>query len=135
MKPFILKRTDIAEKIGKCPMLEFFDRVVLRDPKNLRAGGQITLPGGWTPDISEKLMRQSPRALWLLAKNEMIPVSEKQALEMIVKSGRRIEDAPLARAKTRPVGGKDAELMALRIQASLPSRGPNTRTPEVLRIR
>lgn len=126
-KPFLIQRSDVAELLGTCVLIDIFDRTKEAHSAGLRLDGSplpegapqavdgaIALPGGWTERTTQRLIGASPRALWLMARAGLIPVSETQALEAIIASGKRIERQrfPVAKVQTFKI-----PLMELKMRA------------------
>jgi len=132
-KPFVIRRVDVAAVLGTCNLIDIFDRSREANRIGLRLDGSalpggapkeapedtIVLADGWTEKNTNNLIAASPRALWLMARAGLIPLSETQALEAILASGKRIERQRFPVAKVQTV---QAPIMMLRMRAF--GRGP-----------
>lgn len=138
MEPFVLRRADVEEKVGACGLIALFDRPpsANADPNTERSATEWVFPRGWGERQTANLMAASPRALWLMAKGGVIPVTEEQALTAILKAGKTIEPLvrPVAQVQTFPP--ETAALFALRAKAGafgrrLATAEPTTPAPVV----
>jgi hypothetical protein len=108
-KPFVIWRSDVAALgIG----LLWPDESI--PPGGALSDGAIVFADGWTEKNTQDLLSTNPRALWLMSCAGIIPISEQQALEAILKSGKRIAQLrpPLAKVQT-----VQAPLTLLRMRA------------------
>lgn len=96
MAEFKILRSDVVRLVGQCPLLDLFDRVARQlSSKKLVATNVVvatpdalTYPNGWQASDTAFLLDTSPRALFLMAKAGLIPLSPRQALTEIVKGGK-----------------------------------------------
>lgn len=113
MSKFTIKRSEVAKHVGECGLIEVFDEAAKRQGVE---DGVLVYPNGWTAKDSERVMRRSPRAFWLMARAGLIPVSEKNALRFIVEAGLVFDRIKPRAAKVRSV--KSGTVGALMLQAT-----------------
>jgi hypothetical protein len=92
MEPFTIRRAAV-KRLKDPSLLAFFDAAARR------AGTEdLSYENGFEP---RTILNASPRALWLLAKAGLIPLTEKEALHAILREGRSIENPrpPVARVQ------------------------------------
>lgn len=131
MEPFIIRRATVAA-LGDRFLLAFFDAAARR-----MGGTDLVYPNGWESWNTRALLSMSPRAFWLLARAELIPVSESDALKMILREGRTIERPRAPVAKVHRFNIEDSiTLMRIRASQSRKSRpaSPQPASPRTFTI-
>jgi hypothetical protein len=110
MAKFTIKRSDVAKMVGECGLIEVFDEAARRQGVE---DGVLVYPEGWKKEDTLRVMRRSPRALWLMARAGLIPVSEKDALRFITESGMTFDRVIPRSATVRsvPAGSRSAMML------------------------
>jgi hypothetical protein len=131
-KPFIVQCADAAAVLGTgtCGLNDIFTRALAADVSQ-PAGDMIVCADGWTEQHTQDIVAASPRALWLMSRAGLIPISEEQALEAVIASGKQIEPRRVPVAKVQTI---QDPLLVLRMRAF--GRGPARAVPvEIVRVR
>ena len=107
MKAFVLTRADVVEKVGGCELIGVYDMAATR-AQSWVGKKPLWLPkptpealvyeNGWLPENTRNLIDASPRAFVLMARAGLIPVTEVEAMKMLLREGKTFEPlrAPVA---------------------------------------
>jgi hypothetical protein len=119
MAKHTIKRSDVVRLVGDCGLIEVFDEAVRRQGVT---DGVLVYPEGWTDKDTLRVMRRSPRALWLMSRAGLIPVSEKNALRFIVEAGMTFDRIRPKTARVRTVPNGTTGALMLRATGMLGPR-------------